>query len=80
MNIGSTIAATQKTLITLYFTEADAKKIVDRLNIMHPRYRFNYEYEEYAYKVYCISNKKDVVELKRELLVFLLDRMTYDLL
>lgn len=80
MRMGSTIASTHKTLITLYFNEADARKIVDKLNVMHPRHRFCYEHEEYAYKVYCISNVKDALELKRELLMFLLDRMTYDLL
>ena len=76
MNVGAPIAAYSKTLLTLYFKQDEAEAVVKKLNAMHRRFRFECEKVDDVYMVYCISDK-DSELVRKELLVFLLDRMAY---
>lgn len=77
--MGTVANKSEKTLLTLYFTEKEAQFIVDKLNSIHRRYDFIYEEKDNAFWVYCINSTGDEMNVIKELFVYLLDRMVYGL-
>ena len=66
-------------MVTVYTNEKDALLLTRKLNAIHRRYEFIYEAKDGNYFIYCLADKNDSDRVRKELLVFLLDRMTYGL-
>lgn len=70
----------KKTLLTIYFREEEAERIVELLNKAHRRYKFEIEVgPQKTFEVYVRHNSETPLRVKDDILWFLLDRIAYDL-
>lgn len=71
---------TKSTLLTIYFYQEEAERLVEILNKAHRRYKFEIKVNsEGTYEVYAKHRIESSSMVKNEILWFLLDRIAYDL-